>query len=334
MKVQGQTPEAQPIYPIPKLSLVRPRTFDYHRSGWAYALEALQPLLKPEGVALDSFIEATFCWDLESNLKTGELPYRRDWVAIAHNPPGIPHWHDFDSAPQSIFNLPAWRESLPWCRGIYVFSQTMRSWTEQRIDVPVEAVIHPTEPVDVEFTMERFLANPARRIVQVGSWLRRLHSIALLNVSTLRKTLLSPRPAPDPRLEFLLQREAAHELQAINADWSSVEILSFQSADDYDRLLSANVVFLDLYDAVVNNTVIECIVRRTPVLCNRLPSLVEYLGADYPLFFSDLADAAAKAEDLSLIEKAHLYLAKIPVQTFSQASFCDTLARGAIYGSL
>lgn len=318
----------------PKLSLFRPRTFSYHRSGWAYALDALQPLLKPDGVLLDPFIEATFCWDLEENEESGELPFRSDWVAFVHNPPGIPEWHDFDSAPQSIFQLPAWRRSMPHCRGIYVFSETMRSWTAQRLEVPVEAVIHPTEPSIRVFTMENFMANPAQRIIQVGSWLRRLHSIAILKVATLRKTLLSPRPVPDPRLEFLLRREVAHDPQARIADWSSVETMAFQSAEDYDRLLSENIVFLDLYDTVVNNTVIECIVRRTPVLCNRLPSLVEYLGADYPLFFSDLKEAGAKAEDLSLIEKAHLHLAKLPVQTFSQAGFCDSIATGAIYGSL
>lgn len=320
--------------PSPKLSLFRPRTFSYHRSGWAYVLDALKPLLKPGGVLLDPFIEATFCWDLQENIKSGELPFRSHWVAFVHNPPGIPAWHDFDSAPQSIFQLPAWRRSISCCRGIYVFSETMRAWTAQKLEVPVEAVIHPTEPSGHVFTMEKFRANPVRRIVQVGSWLRRLHSIALLNVTTLRKTLLSPRPVPDPRLDFLLRREAANDTKARNADWSSVEIVAFQSADDYDHLLTQNIVFLDLYDTVVNNTVIECIVRRTPVLCNRLPSLIEYLGADYPLFFSDLKDAAAKAQDLSLVEKAHLHLAKIPVQTFSQASFCDSIARGAIYGSL
>jgi hypothetical protein len=318
----------------PKLTLVRQLTFPYHRSGWAYVLEALRPLLRPGGVALDAFVEATFCWDLEKNLESGELPYRRDWVAFLHNPPGIPAWHDFDSAPQSIFTLPAWRASLPCCRGIYVFSETMRSWMKERMDVPVDALVHPTEPGDREFTMENFLANPVPRIVQVGSWLRRLHSISLLKVETLKKTLLAPRPVPDPRLELLLQREAAHEPSARNADWSSVEFLSFRSADGYDRLLSENVVFLDLYDTVVNNTVIECIVRRTPVVCNRLPALVEVLGTDYPLFFSDLEEAAAKADDRTTIVKAHEHLLKIPKRIFSQSHFRDSISRSRIYSGL
>lgn len=324
-----ETPHAQP-----KLSLSRHLTFPFHRSGWAYALDALKPLLKPGGVVLDPFIEATFCWDLEKNEQSGELPYRSDWVAIIHNPPGIPLWHEYESAPQSIFNLPAWRNSMPKCRGIYVFSETMRSWVRQRLNVPVQAVVHPTEPVSQFFTMEKFLANPARRIVQIGAWLRRLHSISQLKVVTLKKTLLSPRPTPDPHLESLLRREAANDPAARNADWSSVEFLSYQSSGDYDSLLSNNLVFLDLYDTVVNNTIIECIVRRTPVICNRLPSLEEQLGRDYPLFFSDLEEAAAKAEDLPLIEKAHQHLSAIPTQIFSQANFRDSVVQGEIYRSL
>jgi len=320
--------------PRPKLSIPRPLTFAYHRGGWAYALDALQPLLKPGGVILDPFFEATFCWDLEANQQSGELPYRREWIGIIHNPPGIPEWHDFTSAPQVIFNLPAWRDSLPWCRGLYVFSQTMRVWTQPRVNVPVEALLHPTQPTSELFTMGKFLSNPTRRVIQVGSWLRRLHSIAMLSVTALRKTLLSPRPASDPRLQFLLKREATHDPAAKSADWSSVEFLAYQAPEEFDKLLSANLVFLDLYDTVVNNTVLECIVRQTPVICNRLPALVELLGDNYPLFFSDLREAASKAEDMALIEQGYRHLSKIPASRFSQSAFRDSVARGAIYQGL
>lgn len=330
---KAEAPVTERVCPEPKLSLAQHLTFSYHRSGWAYALDALKPLLKPDGVILDSFIEATFCWDLEKNEQSGRLPYRKDWVAFVHNPPGIPTWHEFESAPQSIFKLPAWQESQPRCRGLYAFSEVMCSWLRERINVPVAFAMHPTEPPSVCFSMQAFLANPARRIVQIGSWLRRLHSIALLKARG-RKALLSPRPVPDPRLEFLLTREAEHEGSARNADWSSVEILAYQSAAGYDQLLSNNIVFLDLYDTVVNNTIIECVVRRTPVLCNRLPSLEELLGAGYPLFFSNLEEAAAKADDLALIEQAHRYLAAIPQDKFSQDNFRDSVANSDIYQGL
>jgi hypothetical protein len=321
------------VAPPPKLTLRRHPTFSHHRSGWAYALDALTPLLRPDGVVLDSFMEETFCWELRENERSGKLPYRDNWVAFIHNPPGIPKWHQYKAAPQEILELPAWRQSRPHCRGIFTFSADMCSWLRQRIDVPVSLVVHPAEPVDRCFSMEKFFANPVRRIIQIGAWLRRLHSIALLKVK-MQKTLLSPRPAPDRRLQLLLEREAQHDSAARNADWSSVEFLAYQSASGYDQLLAQNIVFLDLYDTVVNNTVLECIVRRTPVLCNRLPALEELLGPDYPFFFSGLAEAAAKAENPVFIERAHQHLMAIPQDRFSQRSFRDSVANSAIYRDL
>jgi len=319
--------------PQPKLTLAKHLTFPFHRSGWGYAMAALEPLMTRDGVTLDSFIEATFCWDLQKNEESGILPYRRDWIAFIHNPPGIPTWHEYESAPQSVFKLPAWRASQPYLRGIFAFSETMCAWLRQRLNVPVASAIHPTEPANQFFSMESFLANPDRKIIQVGAWLRRLHSISLLKVK-MRKALLSPRPMPDPHLQRLLRREAEHDPAAKDADWSTVEFLPYQSPGDYDRLLTNNLVFLDLYDTVVNNTVLECVVRRTPLVCNRLPSLEELLGSDYPLFFDDLEEAAAKAEDFGLIEKAHQHFAAIPQDAFSQQRFRNSVARSDIYRGL
>ena len=97
----------------PKLTLVSARSFPHHRSGWGYALRSLEPLLTPGGVRLDPFIEETFNWNLGDNLARGVLPYQSAWVGFVHNPPGIPRWHEFDSAPQNILNLPSWKQSMP-----------------------------------------------------------------------------------------------------------------------------------------------------------------------------------------------------------------------------
>ena len=63
----------------------------------------------------------------------------------------------------------------------------------------------------------------------------------------------------------------------------SVEVMEHLSDSAYDELLSDIVVFLNLIDASAVNTVIECIVRNTPLIINRLPAIVEILGEDYPL---------------------------------------------------
>lgn len=65
---------------------------------------------------------------------------------------------------------------------------------------------------------------------------------------------------------------------------------------------------MDLYDSSANNAVIECIARATPLLINPIPAVVEYLGKDYPMYFSSLSEAAEKALNTSLILDTHEYL--------------------------
>jgi hypothetical protein len=94
-------------------------------------------------------------------------------------------------------------------------------------------------------------------------------------------------------------------------------------------LLSENIVFIELYDANANNTIVECIARGTPILVNPLPAVVEYLGEDYPLYFNNLPEAAEKALDLKLILEAHQYLMECETRGklgsgYFLKSFCES----------
>ncbi len=104
-----------------------------------------------------------------------------------------------------------------------------------------------------------------------------------------------------------------------------VDILPTLSDADYDTLLSKNIVFLKLFDASAVNTIIECIVRNTPVLVNRLPATEEYLGRDYPFFYNTLIEAAEKAIAVQAIYKTTVYLSKKDKRPFEGATFMETL---------
>jgi hypothetical protein len=143
--------------------------------------------------------------------------------------------------------------------------------------------------------------------VQVGWWLRRVHSIYELPVRTYRRVW----PKPFAFSEALLKLERG--LAGYKGDYSGVETPDFLSNEDYDDLLSKSVVFVHLYDASANNAVIECIARATPILVNPLPAVREYLGDDYPLYFETLEEAARKVEDRSLIVRAHEHLKQSPL---------------------
>ena len=66
-------------------------------------------------------------------------------------------------------------------------------------------------------------------------------------------------------------------------DDGSVQVLPWQSQDNYDRLLSENVAFLDLLDASANNAVLECLARGTRPARQSVSAVIEYLGQEIPL---------------------------------------------------
>jgi hypothetical protein len=74
----------------------------------------------------------------------------------------------------------------------------------------------------------------------------------------------------------------------IESKINSVKIISHLRNDEYDEMLTQNIVFCNLIDASAVNTLIECIARNTPIIISRLPAVVELLGNNYPLYIDNL----------------------------------------------
>jgi len=287
------------------------------------------------GVLLDSFVDRRFGRHLDESCRSGQLPYRRPWVGIIHCPPSIPSWACYRYSPSYYMRLRTWQTGMPYCRGLITLSTRMMNWLRGRVDVPVVSVKHPMETPPVRFSFQRFLDNPKRRVIQVGWWLRRFSSIYRLPVRSIRKAMLLPFSDPETRNRILPIMERDVHLQGAPplADWN-VEIIDYQSPESYDRLLAENLVFLHLYETVANNAILECIVRNTPLLVNRLPDVVEYLGERYPLYFEDLEDAVRKAEDVALIREAHDYLRELSKDDLSATAFRSAIAQSELYRRL
>jgi hypothetical protein len=104
---------------------------------------------------------------------------------------------------------------------------------------------------------------------------------------------------------------------------------------EYDKLLSENIIIVNLYDSSANNTVIECIARNTPLLVNPIEPVIEYLGKDYPLYFSSLEEAVEKAEDFDLIEQTHQFLVNHPIKKkLTGKYFLESFTNSDIYRSV
>ena len=320
---------------LPKLRLERHIRYCHQRSGWAYALRSIARLTheSPSAILLDAVIERNFGKLLELALSEGRIPYRRPWTGFIHVPPEVPEWLEYRKSPSHYFQLAEWQESLPHCRGLITLSRDLRDWVSQQLPgVPVLALHHPTEFSDRIFDFEAYLRH-GQLLVQVGWWLRRFSSIHFLELPRERKHLLVSVDGIElPRFMRALEAERTHTNAPPLDQWDAT-VLPRQPNDDYDELLTRSIVFLDLRAAAANNAVIECIVRRTPVLVRNLPSTREYLGEDYPSFFDSLEEAAAKAADPDLVLQTHKYLVAKDISFLSGETFCRELAESRMYQS-
>lgn len=310
--------------------------YAHQRSGWGYALDALAPLLRGPGpgILFDSMLERNFARDRAEARAEGRIPYRRPWIGFFHVPAEIPGWFDPTKSVLRIATLPEWQESLPHCRGLMTLSRHHAAFLRSMFpSVPVLALRHPTAMAEPRFALDRYLRE-GQRVVQVGWWLRRMASIHFLPVVKARKKLLLPvGEASLPRYLRALEGEREADGAPELASWDARSMERLPDAE-YDALLASSVVLLHLRGSVANNAILECMVQGTPVLVNPLPSVREYLGDDYPLYFDDLEEAARKASDPERVLEAHRYLSARDLEPLTGAAFCRDLAESELYRSL
>lgn len=108
----------------------------------------------------------------------------------------------------------------------------------------------------------------------------------------------------------------------------SVDYIEYLDNDSYDVLMTENIIFINLVDASAVNTVIECIVRSTPIIVNKHPAVVELLGEKYPLYFKndnkylDIEINNILSND-KLIRNAHNYLKSMDKNSFYINTFVN-----------
>ena len=305
--------------------------YGQHRSGWGFAISSLAPLHNPGGIILDSFIERTFQWHPK-----GIHPHNKPWIGFIHVPPAVPEWFAYEVSNQSIFRSAAWQESLPYCKGLFTLSAYHRKDLERKFDFPVNNLFHPTGEPLIKWNFDKFVANKNKQVVQVGFWLRKLYAIHILKTPAHFSKVFIRKE--NVNLDHLMEVEKKYSpyKDQINADgMDSVQTISYLSDAAYDRLLSENIVFLDLYDASANNSVIECIARNTPILVNPIEPVVEYLGEKYPFYYNDLQEASEKLKDIELIRETHRYLMKYNMKSKLTADyFLQSVVNSPLYKSL
>lgn len=292
---------------IPKLNLGKQTTWDHHRSGWTYVINLIK-----ENFHIDDGID--FFGAVEDEIVAGRK-FLRPWVGFIHQVPRHDLW--FPDLERLLANE-IWKFNLTTCKGLFVLSEYVRDYLiENNVSVPINKLFYPSPVEGKAFDYSKFIGD--KKIIHSGEFLRNYQAFFDIKASGYKKLFLQPQDFEKTRYN-------------IGPDTS---IIKRVDNDAYDSLLQESIVFLNLFDAPANTVIVECIVRNTPVLVNKLPGVVEYLGAEYPFYYDNLEEATNKIANDQLIKDVQLYLKTAKIKPkLQESSFIDSLRNSAIYRSL
>ena len=327
------------------MNYIEPHSMDgLHRAGWKYVTDAIFNEFHDDKseIILDVCADATFHWNHDILKLIDKIPYRQKWIGIIHHTPNV-NYTNYNTT--ALINNPTFIESLDCCLYLIVLSEYLKTWFEaelkkKNINTRIIHLVHPTEFTTNNFSLESFLTNENKMVVQIGGWMRNSYAIYALPIDhtklDIKKAFLKGKmmenyfKPKDFDIEKLVQiyecdkktddKENNHchsqicqdisischpsvgltthrnkyiqgMIEQIINDYNSVIELSRLSNDDYDNLLTKNIVFLNLVEASACNTLIECVVRNVPIVINKIPAVVEMLGNSYPLYYDTMAEA-------------------------------------------
>jgi hypothetical protein len=295
-----------------------------HRGGWSSVINYFinnNFYNDKSNVYFFDTIENFFLWDNKDFLCTN------NWFGIIHCTHKTPKYLDIANI-NNLFINEKFINSLKYCKGIIVLSNYLKKFIDEKIqkldlnlNINTYYLKHPCDVENIKyFDMNKYILNRDKKLLQIGQQLRKLSSIYLINNINHKKIWLTGTKNFDKCKKILIDEIDYFGINKSHLD-KNVPIKYTNTFKEYDQLLEKNIVFIDLIDASANNTILECIIRNTPIIVNKLEAVVEYLGEDYPLYFDNLEEIPLLLNEAKIIE-AHNYLCNLNKSEYYIDFFC------------
>ena len=263
------------------------------------------------------------------------------WIGIIHTTPATPLFlRDLLGLSSTLKNV-NFCKSLPSCIGIITLTDYQKQYAEnflKNTTLRVPAFInlkHPIQPLTSEFNLTVFQNQSKYNIVLLGQQLRKITDILKINKTTLikDKIWLSGIKNENTRYDIIKKEITGLQLSEhiFNEFFTTVMLPYLDSFNEYDKLIHTSIVVLPLFDAAANNSVLECMISNTPFFVEKNMGTIEYLGNNYPMFFSDICEINHIIDNKQLLmetyQTTHAYLSKIDKRQFSYKKFYSEILK-------
>src|SRR5262249_38896166 len=247
-----------------------------HCYGWDYIIHKLYKILPQDeaGIIIDDFIDS-FLFD------PSKKPHLSPWIGIIHNTPTTPRHLTEKNSLDDLLQLPKFVDSLPHCKLLIVLCNASKQFLQNRVNIPVKAVYHPKDSF-CEFDLDTYLNRPM--LFHAGFCRRNYAEYYGLNTQITRSLYISI----DWHLNFIKKDLKFHNISMRKFRRRINVYDRFLSNEEYLTLLRSRISFCWLYDCAASNAILESTVSRAPIVVNKLPAVVEYLGDDYPLYYENI----------------------------------------------
>ncbi len=151
-----------------------------HRGGWYVTIERLAKMMSSNGVYCDMFIDRTFHWCNNYMLHSGMIPYTMPWCGFIHHTADTPY---SKYSTKELFKNRHFLQSLNTCTGLFTLSNTLTKEIQKLLtdsnysNVSVYTFVHPVVEPTMTFSIEKFICNENKKLIQIGAWLRNYFTI-------------------------------------------------------------------------------------------------------------------------------------------------------------
>lgn len=275
--------------------------WSHHHSGWPYCVcEFRKKIHNSNGID-------TYTNSIVPIIFKAKEPISNLWTGFLHIT-----CHEWDYL-KNFYETEPCQRSMEKCKGIFFLSKYVCNFFKNATNCNVlcDSVKMAISPPKFNFDFDLYQRD--KKICTIGHWLRRIESIQKIKTHSIKKYILNCT-----NQEF---------------NFNNVESIKYLEENKYEELLRSSIVFLDLKDASVNNTVLECIARSTPLIVNRHPAVEEYLGIDYPLFYESLDQVEELSKDINVL-KAIDYLNNMDKSFLSIDRMIDSITNSKVYKTI